>query len=167
MPQFALPGLAMAPVAWLAVMVTIPTRATADVVIDYSLDTSNFFANVMARDALQQAVDDINNVIDFNLAAITNDITTGIDGNNELNFDFSYNFTHPATGATETIDDTTLTANEFRIFAGARSLASPTAGRGGPAGAGFGVTGFTGTPGTPQGAVDDANARWHGGGGQL
>lgn len=77
-------------------------------------------------------------------------VTTGTSGggSTELNFDFSYSYTNPSTGVGETIADTTLAANEIRIFAGSRLLGGSTLGQAGPGGGGFAITGFVGAGST-------------------
>ena len=144
--------------------------AEADVVVDYSEDGGFFTTNTVAKAALEQAVSDINSVLDLSsLGAITNDTLTGTSGASApfttLNFDFDYSYTNPSTGANETIADTTLGAGVIRIFAGARILNNTTLGpngnnvlgQGGPGGSGLSGGGTTGM-GTFADAVANAAA---------
>lgn len=117
--------------------------ASAAIIVDYSQDqaSQNFFGNnATARSALEAAVADINAVLSFNLGAITNDTVTGTSGGGtSATFNFSYNYTNPATGGSETIEDTRLGAGEFRLFVGARNISGATLGQGGPGSGGIGI----------------------------
>ncbi|TWU47992.1 hypothetical protein Poly59_48360 [Rubripirellula reticaptiva] len=138
------------------------SHADAGVVLDYS-DTTFFDGSstvrVKAKAALEAAVADINAVIDFNLGAITNDVVTGTSGSTTATIDFRYGYRNPTTNATVEVPNTTMPANEFRIFVGMRPLSGSTLGQGGPGsvGAGFGASGFF-NPGEAQAAVTAAAA---------
>lgn len=140
------------------------TNAPAAIVLDYSNDT--FFGGATsirttARNALEAAVADINAVLDLNLGAITNDTATGSFagpfGTSTASLDFSYSYTNPTTGAGQVINDTTLAANEIRIFVGMRPLSGTTLGQGGSGGIGVSA-GTSAFPGEAQFAMDDAVA---------
>jgi len=146
--------LAVALSALSLLFVHIPA-ANGDIVIDYSQDGGFFTANPKAMDALDAAVADINDVLILNLGAITNDTTMGSSGGGTADFNFKYNYTNPSSGASETISDTTLAANEIIIFAGARILGGTTLGQGGPGSFGF-TAGYSGPAGSAQAAVDQA-----------
>lgn len=137
--------------------------ATAGIVFDYSDDVagSNFFGNnPTAKAALEAAAADINAVLDLNLGAITNDVVSGDGGGGTtLNFDFSYGYSNPSSGASVTINDTTLPSNEIRIFVGARNLSGSLLGQGGPGGSGFSVGGFIGS-GPLSSAIAQAEASY-------
>ncbi|MFT4638338.1 MAG: hypothetical protein ACI8T1_001658 [Verrucomicrobiales bacterium] len=129
----------------------------AGIILDYTGD-SFFASNATAKAALEAAVSDINSVLNLNLGAITNDITTGSSGGDtNFNFNFSYTYTNPSDGASETVNDSTLEANEIRIFAGMRNLTGATLGQGGPGGTGLGISGTVGN-GAAQDAVNNAVA---------
>ncbi|TWT79128.1 hypothetical protein CA13_05260 [Planctomycetes bacterium CA13] len=133
------------------------SQSQAEVVIDYSNDGGFFTSNTTAKAALEAAVSDINAVIDFvNIGAITNDVTSGVDGSSFANFDFGYSYTHPSAGTMQTINDTTLGAGEIKIFVGARNLAPPTLGQGGPGGVGFGASSSSTSAASLQAAVNNA-----------
>ncbi|MEM6978657.1 MAG: hypothetical protein AAF539_03250 [Planctomycetota bacterium] len=158
MKSSALTGLLV-----LAFTLLAPT-ARAEIMIDYSDDLANnnfFGSNPTARLALEAAVADINAVLTTNLGAITNDVTQGVSGSFSpqtiLNFDFSYNYTNPATGLSTTITDTTLSANQYKLFVGAQNLGGSTLGRAGPGGAGFSLSGQGGF-GSIADAIADAEA---------
>ena len=114
-------------------------RVQAEIILDFSADqaTGDFFGNhPTAKAALEAAVADINAVLDLNLGAITQDVATGTspDGNTVVNINIDYQYTHPATGGSVLVPDSTLAANEIRIFVGARNLTGSLLGEGGPAG---------------------------------
>lgn len=97
--------------------------------IDYSLDTSGFFAASERRVAVEQAA--------AMLSARLGDSLSGVaaSGGNT----FSVGVFHPATGAVTQFQNPTIAANEIRIYVGARQLGSDTLGRGG--GASFNASG--------------------------
>ncbi|TWU07547.1 PEP-CTERM sorting domain-containing protein [Stieleria varia] len=149
----------------LTLVSAISPPAYGGIVLDYSNDQANgdFFGNnPTAKNALEAAVADINAVLNLNLGAITNDVATGTSGggSTELNFDFRYSYTNPSTGASVNIADTTLPANEIRIFVGARNLGGTTLGQGGPTGSGINISGFVGG-GDAADAVADAMTNYH------
>ena len=119
------------------------SRATAQITLDYTHDT--FFAgNATARMALEQAVADINGLITTTLNPITMDVVNGNSGGGtSLNFDFSYSYTNPTTGAGVTVNNTALPGS-MTIFAGMRPLTGTTLGQAGPGGSGVSVTGTVG-----------------------
>ncbi|MEM6471370.1 MAG: PEP-CTERM sorting domain-containing protein [Planctomycetota bacterium] len=134
------------------------SQAQAQIVVDYSFDQANqdFFGNnPVARAALEAAVSDINQIINPNLSAITDDVIVGTSGggSTEIRFDFSYSIRNPATGVIETISDTRLPEKDVRIFVGARNLGGSILGQGGSGGAGLAISGFVGS-----GSIFDAVA---------
>jgi hypothetical protein len=91
--------------------------------LDYSLDTTGFFAAQSRRDVMQLAAD----ALDTRLADTLSAITPG-SGNT-----WQVNFNHPATGGSHTIQNPSIPSNAIRVYVGARSLGGPL-GIGGPAG---------------------------------
>ena len=128
-------------------------RTSADIVVDYSNDSNNFFVNnPTAQAALEAAVSDLNNVLNLALGSITSDTTVGNSGGGtELTWNFDYRYTNPSTGATETVADSRLPDNEIRVFVGARNLGGSTLGQGGPTGVRWQISGMIGS-----GSVADA-----------
>lgn len=128
------------------------SHAFGQIVIDYTHDNGFFSGNATATAALEAAVADINAVLDLDLGEITNDVTTGTSsGGTQIDFDFSYSYTNPTSGASETINDTTIFANEVRLFVGSQVLGGTMLGQGGPGGAGLAISGTIGS-----GSVADA-----------
>jgi hypothetical protein len=91
--------------------------------IDYSLDSSNFFADPARRAIMQQAAD----ALDSRLADTLSAIVPG--GTNS----WSLNLNHPATGATHTFNNPTIPADTVVVYVGSRELGT-TLGQGGPNG---------------------------------
>lgn len=157
-------SLKLAVLRWgvLFVCLTVGGIANAQIVIDYTHDDvsnggTGFFDNSVRKAALEAAVADINEILlldGFN--AVTQDVTTGSSGGGtDLNFDFSYSYENPASGVTETVNDTTIAAGEIRMFVGARILSGPTLGQGGPGGGGLSVSGTVGS-GSVEAAITQA-----------
>ena len=133
--------------------------ANAQIVLDFSDDVANqnfFDDNPVARAALEAAVADINSAVVFNLSAVE-DVTNGSAGTTSFDFDFTYNYSSPATGGQQTIQDTSTPVNEYRVFVGARPLDEATLGLGGTGGAGFDAVGTIGS-GSIEDAIADAQA---------
>ena len=128
----------------------LTSQVNAGIIIDYSNDGGFFASNLVAKAAVEKAAADINAVIDYNLAAITNDITVGtsaggaVVGGKTVSFDWRYNYTNPSTGGLVDILDTAMAANEVRIFVGMRNLSGATLGQGGPTGLGLSIGTSTG-----------------------
>ncbi|QDV62814.1 PEP-CTERM sorting domain-containing protein [Crateriforma conspicua] len=136
------------------------TPASAEIVLDYTHDTGFFSSNATAKAALEAAASDINAVLNLNLDAITDDTVTGNGGGGTvLNFDFRYQYTNPATGASVTVNDTTTPANEIRIYVGMRNLTGSTLGQGGSGGSGIAIGGVSGS-GPISAAIADAQASY-------
>ncbi|MEL6106685.1 MAG: PEP-CTERM sorting domain-containing protein [Planctomycetota bacterium] len=137
----------------LAASLLSSVRSSADIVVDYTNDSNNFFINnPTARLALEAAVSDLNSVLNLALGEINSDTTVGNSGGGtELTWNFDYRYTNPSTGAVETVADTRLPDNEIRIFVGARNLGGSLLGQGGPTGVRTQISGTIGS-----GSVADA-----------
>ena len=112
-----------------------------NLVIDYSYDTNNFFANQQARDAIEAAADFFTVELTDSLAGIAappDYISSAAGGPDAVSsWDYIISFFHPGTGAEQQIVNDTIAANELRIYAGGRPLSGNTLGLGGPGGAGW------------------------------
>ncbi|MBC7820459.1 MAG: matrixin family metalloprotease, partial [Planctomycetaceae bacterium] len=99
------------------------------VVIDYSLDTNNFFDTQAKKDLLQTAADSLASHLADNLLAIT-------PGPSGFGFDNTWDaiFDDPATGLDHSITDMTVAAGTIIVYAGGRDLPGSTVGQGGPGG---------------------------------
>lgn len=102
--------------------------AAIDIVFDYSFDTNNFF-DATRMGILDQAASFFESLITDDLLAITSA------GNNS----FNARFTHPGTGALQTVNDFSIAADTLVIYAGGRNFGGSTLGQGGPGG--FSVSG--------------------------
>ena len=94
---------------------------TINVVIDYSLDTNNFFNTQEKKDLLQTAADAIGSRLTDTLSAITPS------GSNT----WTAIFEHPATGTEATVNNRSIAANTVVVYAGGRDLPANQAGVGG------------------------------------
>ncbi|HIA61942.1 MAG TPA: hypothetical protein EYN93_03440, partial [Planctomycetaceae bacterium] len=92
------------------------------IVLDYSLDTNNFFSDQTRKDTLQRAATVLESRINDELGAITPS------GGNS----WDATITHPGTGASHQLHNLTIPLGSIIIFAGARNIGS--LGVGGPGG---------------------------------
>jgi hypothetical protein len=92
------------------------------IVLDYSLDTNNFFSDQTRKDTLQRAATVLESRINDELGAITPS------GGNT----WDATITHPGTGASHQLHNLTIPLGSIIIFAGARNIGS--LGVGGPGG---------------------------------
>lgn len=139
-------------------------HSSADIVVDYSNDSNNFFINnPTARLALEAAVSDLNNVLNLALGSINSDTTVGNSGGGtELTWNFDYRYTNPSTGTIETIADSRLADNELRIFVGARNLGGSLLGQGGPTGIRWQISGTLGAGSASDAVLAAQAAHQHG-----
>ncbi len=115
-----------------------------EISIDYAHDATDFFgagnpdgavAGSQARLALEAAADYFSATLDDNFSSIeppapfSSSVSDGV-----ATWQWSLHFNDPTTGAQTTLVDQTFAAGEYRIYAGARDLSSPTVGLGGPGG---------------------------------
>ncbi len=131
--------------------------------IDYTYDTGNFFgagnpsgavAGQQARDALETAADYFSEILTDSFTGISTPPIFNGDFGGMVVWEWSASFSHPTTGASISLVDETILPDQYRVFAGARSLSGSTAGRGGAGGYGWSSTpsgGFT------QGEIDQIN----------
>ena len=130
------------PFAW---TLSALTASAITISIDYTYDSTSFFSTYTdARDALEQAANDVGSVINSSLGAISTDVFVGTSGSTSATLDWSMNFTNPTTGGAESLTTFTAAADTIVLYAGARPLTGTTLGQGGPgsAGLGLGASGF-------------------------
>jgi hypothetical protein len=101
-------------------------HAQPTIVIDYSLDTNNFFGSAGSpqRTTLETAASILTSRLSDTLTAI-NPITN-VD-------DWTADFLHPGTGASTSLPNLTIPQNTILVYAGGRNLSGPL-GQGGPGG---------------------------------
>jgi len=111
-------------VAAVSLSAAIQQASAIEIVLDYSLDTNNFFDTPAKRDAMRAVADFYENLIKDDLDAI--DPTAPGTGTWDIVF------SHPGTGASHMIANPVIPADTIVVYAGGRALTS--AGRGGPGG---------------------------------
>ncbi|MEN1680716.1 MAG: PEP-CTERM sorting domain-containing protein [Planctomycetota bacterium] len=141
-----------------------PARAV-NIVVDYTYDTNNFFgsgnpqgslAGFEARSALNAAAGFLSDILNDTLSPIvTPDPFTSTVSNGIVTWEWQAVFDHPTTGASITLVDETIAADEYRVYAGARVLAGSTIGLGGPGSWGFSPQS---SGGFSQSEIDQVNA---------
>ncbi|MEX0641895.1 MAG: hypothetical protein WD468_04300 [Pirellulales bacterium] len=123
---------------------TGPAKAI-NVVVNYSFDANNFFGagnpngnavGLQAKAALEAAASYFSGILNDTFSSIQTPPPFNGSAGGHATWQWSMNFNNPATGILETLYDLTIPADQYIIFAGARSLAGPTAGIGGPGGRG-------------------------------
>lgn len=145
----------------IAMVALLPLMAgsarAATIIVDYSLDTTGIFSsNTAAQNALNQAAADLSAAIVSVPGAVT-DTVTGTSGGASATYNFEWSYTHPVTGATQTVTNAALPSGEIRVYAGWRNLTGSTLGQGGPGSAGISA-GVGGTLIDRPAAVSNANA---------
>lgn len=131
---------------------------SAIVQLDYSFDAANgdfFGTHADAKAAVEAAAQDLNNAIVGTLGAISTNVYAGVNGGTTATFDWSLNFNNPSTGTTVTQNPFNAPVNLVTVYVGMRPLTGVTLGVGGPAGAGFSLSG-TGSASQWIGAVTAA-----------
>jgi hypothetical protein len=123
-----------------ALIVAAAPVCAITVKIDYSYDTTNFFGSgnpqgvaggTQARAALESAAGFFSSILDDTFAAINvpspypSSVSSGT-----VSWSWEQRFDHPATGNTVTIANSTVPADQFTIYAGARSFPGVTTGVG-------------------------------------
>ena len=137
----------------------IPCASALTIELDYTYDTSNFFAlTPVAKSALEAAALDLSNAIISPLGAVTTNIYNGVNGSTTATFTWELNFSNPTTGATETLGTFNFASNTFRMYVGVKSLLGATLGEGTPGGSGVGIGSPAPNPSQWVGAVANAEA---------
>ncbi|TWT86305.1 hypothetical protein Mal64_38450 [Pseudobythopirellula maris] len=132
----------------LLAIVLLATRPAAaiDIVIDYTYDSSGFFSSSTAngskaRAALESAADFYSGILQDTFSAVQtpapfySQVASG-----SVIWTSQIGVLHPATGNPLTLYNLSLDANEYRIYAGARSIPGPTIGFGGTSSPGWSRT---------------------------
>jgi hypothetical protein len=138
----------IAGVVSLAALAGDPHQASAvTLTLDYSYDSSNFFgagnpggavAGAQAKATLQAVASFYSTILTDTFSAIETPPDFHSSTFDGLAFwHWTQSFPNPATGNQVTLTDQTISANEYRIYAGARDLTSPNLGIGGPGGFSF------------------------------
>ncbi|HEX4412715.1 MAG TPA: PEP-CTERM sorting domain-containing protein [Lacipirellulaceae bacterium] len=127
---------------WLGIALVALAQPAAGITIqiDYTYDSSNFFgagnpqgaaAGVQAKAALQAAASYYSSILTDSFSAITvpaplhSSVSNGV-----VTWSWQESFDNPATGATVTVDNPPVAANQYIIYAGAMNLSGSTLGIG-------------------------------------
>jgi hypothetical protein len=112
-----------------------------NIVLDYSYDSQGFFNNATAKATLEKAAADLSAILtdSFSPIVVPQDFISQPPGAPyplTTTWDWDIKFNNPGVngGPEVTIVEPTFTADEFRIYAGGRSLSGSTLGVGGPGG---------------------------------
>lgn len=100
--------------------------------VDYTYDSNNFFNTPEKRAALEAVASFYGNLLNDNLLEINQAAFGG-------GVSWEADFTHPGTGAVQSVPGLVVPADTLVIYAGGRSLPGSTVGQGGPGG--FGASG--------------------------
>lgn len=141
-----------------------PSRAV-NITLDYAYDTSNFFgagnpsgatAGAQAKAALEAVASFYSTILTDTFSAIqTPPEFHSATFPSTAHWNWSLNFSHPGNGTDVAIDNTTIAADEYRIYAGGSSIGGTTLGIGGPGGYER-SNGYTG-PGFTQAEINEVN----------
>ncbi len=123
---------------------TVQPSHAVNITLDYTYDTSNFFgagnpsgatAGAQAKAALEAAVGYYSTILTDTFSAIQKpaDFHSAVFPSTAY-WNWSVNFSHPGNGTEVTIDNPTIAADEYRIYAGGSSIGGTTLGIGGPGG---------------------------------
>jgi hypothetical protein len=130
--------VAVARCALLLLLLVIGARTgrAITLVLDYTYDTGFFAAGSQARSALEAAAGFYSSILNDTLSSIQRpqDFASS-EFNGVASWHWQMTFPNPATGGTVTLQDQIMPANQYRIYAGARNIA--TLGIGGPGGYGW------------------------------
>ncbi|MCC6680731.1 MAG: hypothetical protein IT445_07500 [Phycisphaeraceae bacterium] len=128
-----------------------------NIVFDYQYDTSNFFSNATARNALEAAAADLSSILDDTFSLIqTPNIYNSQYFDGQVIWNWNSQFFNPAGSGIITRYNDTIAADSYLIFAGAESLSGTTLGQGSVGGWGYSVepTGYFLSPDE----IDEINA---------
>ena len=119
--------------------------------LDYTYDTYSFFgagnpdgaaAGAQAKASLEAAASYFSEILTDTFSSIETPAPFASNSFGGIaTWTWNLNFTHPGTGATVSLTDPPVAADEYRIYAGARNLSGNTLGIGGPGGFGWSTGG--------------------------
>lgn len=154
-----------------AVVIGLTPRPAAaiSIVVDYSYDSQDFFgagnpdgaaAGAQARTALEAAAGYFSRLLEdsFSPIAVPPPYNSGV-FNGQVTWTWSHSFFHPGTGLLQEVVDDSFMEDEYRIYAGGRSLSGSFLGRGGSGGFGWSSIpsgGFTASEISEINAITDA-----------
>lgn len=138
--------------------------AAVNLVLDYTYDTQNFFgsgnpdgavAGAQAKARLEEAADFFSAILDDSLDEMTApDAYYSSSFNGIATWEWTMSMTNPGTGGTTTLTNQTIPQDEYRIYAGGRSIGG--LGIGGPGGWGWSTGGNGG--GFTSSEINEINA---------
>src|SRR5262245_16536883 len=133
---------------WFAMWCVVAQSAAAITLsLDYSYDAANFFGagnpqgptgGAQAKAALEAAASFYSTILTDSFSPIQTPApfhSSQFDG--QVTWQWTENFNNPATNAATVVTNATIAADQYVIYAGARSLTGSTAGIGGPGGFGW------------------------------
>jgi hypothetical protein len=158
--------------AWLVLALTTRPAAAITITIDYTYDTSNFFAGgnpqgaaagAQAKAALEAAASYYSAILVDTFDPITIPGTyhsTVQNSTTAVDWTWQAQFQHPASTTTNLVSVTnpTIGTDQFRVYVGARALDLGTAGKGGPGSYVTALTHVTGSGGINSGDQNNINA---------
>jgi hypothetical protein len=128
----------------IALCLAAQSAAAINVQINYTYDTGNFFgsgnpqgatAGAQAKAALEAAASFYSTILTDSFSVIQTPSqfhSSQFDG--QVTWHWTENFNNPTTNSAVVVTDATIAANQYVIYAGARSLSGSEAGFGGPGG---------------------------------
>jgi hypothetical protein len=155
-------------IAWAALCFATSSALAITLHVDYTYDTSQFFgagnpqgaaAGLKAKAALDAAAGYFSSILTDSFTAITipaplhSSISSGV-----VTWSWQQAFAHPATGLDASAPGSSLPANRYVIYAGARDLPGATAGIGGTGGRTGNLFTVTGTNSFTTSEINQVNA---------
>jgi hypothetical protein len=126
----------------LAAGASAPPRAAAiNIVVDYAYDTSGFFGagnpagqGAAARAALESAANFYSGILDDTFDLIQRPADFRASSGSVISWSWLAKASHPSSASDFTITNAVIPADEFRVYAGAKSLTSSVLAQAGPGG---------------------------------
>lgn len=143
--------------AGLMIVLTAIRASGVNVIVDYTYDNNSFFgagnpsgaaAGAQAKAALDAAASYFTTILNDTFSEIvTPPVYYSSVFSGQMTWEWTADITHPGDGSSVVLTNPPVPADEYRIYAGARSLSGSTAGQGGPGAYSWGATpsgdGFT------------------------